>query len=211
MRPRNYYSVVFVILLNLFSLLVSAQKQVDLDAVQMKNKDLYSGGFFRGGVGFARSSFNYGTTYEGVVINPLNVNFDFGKRMSRNFGAYFAMNGNVMLRDISLGLTDRLLQWSHAGLHLGVLIYVRGGNSYFAPEVGLDIIFVEDNTAQSNINTLGPGATLKYGYDRHISGKFFVGGQFFISYAYTWDPDTDTPTVANSFLYGAALYIKIGK
>ena len=103
-------------------------------------------------------------------------------------------------------------------MRLGGTFYIKGGNSYFAPEAGLEILWFEYEDPIINSRDqplcLGLGSALKYGYDFHLSGKFFLGGQLFISYAYAWETESpermETP-VANSFLYGAALSLKLGK
>ena len=114
-----------------------------------------------------------------------------------------------------LGATLRTVQqFAHAGLKLGVPFYFRG-NSYFAPELGLGIIFLE--YIESGVpGTLDPycvgiNPTLKYGYDRNIGGQVFVGGQMFITYAYTWETESNTPVTATSFVYGVAVSFKFGK
>jgi len=213
MQIKNYLSAAIILLLVLFVLPLTGQQKVDLDRAQAENKNLFSGSFFRGGVGFSRASFSFANTFDGQIVNPLNFNMEFGKRMNRKFGLYFAITGNVMLQPISIGLEDQMTQWSHAGMHLGGLFYIRGGNSYFAPEIGLGIITFEYDLDDSDgdFYTYGLGSTLKYGYDRHIAGKVFVGGQVYISYAYTWDTDASVPTTASSFIYGAALNLKFGK
>jgi hypothetical protein len=43
----------------------------------------------------------------------------------------------LIQKNYSLGLSDELEQWTQTGLHLGGLYYIKGGNSYFAPELGL--------------------------------------------------------------------------
>ncbi|MCK4745514.1 MAG: hypothetical protein KAT15_00685 [Bacteroidales bacterium] len=212
MLIRNSSPIVFFLFLNLVTISVAGQQQVDLDQAEIDNPDLFTGGFIRTGVGFTRSNFTYGTTFDGIVLNPLYISMDFGKRMNRNFGAYFSIDGNVLIKEKSLGF-DEIKQWAHAALHVGGLFYFRG-NSYFAPEIGLDILTFEYTEYQvagtPNPYCLGLGSTLKYGYDRHITGKVFVGGQFFISYGYTWETDTSVPANATSFLYGAALNLKFG-
>ncbi len=213
MQIKNYLSAATISLFVLFSLPLAGQQKVDLDKAEAENKNLFTGSFFRLGVGFSRANFNFSTTFDGQIVNPLNFNMEFGKRMNRNFGAYFAITGNVMLQPISIGLYDQMTQWSHTGMYLGGLFYVRGGNSYFAPEIGLGIITFEYDLGGYgyDVYTYGPGATLKYGYDRHIAGRVFVGVQAYISYAYTWDTEASIPTTANSFIYGAALNLKFGK
>jgi hypothetical protein len=195
----------------------SGQQQVDMDRVIGDNPDLFTGSFTRIGVGFSRSNFNYATTIDGVVLNPLHFNLDLGKRINRKFGAYFTICGDILLKEKQMGF-DWINQWSQAGMYLGGLFYLRGGNSYFAPEVGLGIHTFEYSEYQvsgsENPYLIGIGSMLKYGYDRHLSGKFYIGGQFYISYAYTWETDVadavNAPT-ANSFIYGVAISLKFGK
>jgi hypothetical protein len=128
-------------------------------------------------------------------------------------GAYFSLDGNVLIKEKSFGF-DRLEQWAHAGLQVGGLFYFKG-NSYFAPEVGLGIMTFEFTEYQvpgsQDPYCLGFNSTLKYGYDRHLTGSVFVGGQFFLTYGYTWETDANIPANATSFLYGAALNLKFGK
>jgi hypothetical protein len=140
---------------------------------------------------------------------------EYGTRINRNFGTYFGLTGNVLLKPVSLGISDNLDQWTHASLHLGGLYYVGGGNSYFAPELGLGIGMIETSNL-SGESTLGINATLKYGYDRHITGRFFVGVQAFFTYANCWhqediDPATGNKLASRTLLYGVNLTFKVGK
>jgi hypothetical protein len=196
---------------------VNGQQKVDLDRALTDNPELYSGSFSRIGIGFSRSNFNYGSRLDGLVLNPLHMSIDLGKRMNRNFGAYFTIAGEVLVKEKLFGV-DLLNQWIQGGMRLGGIIYIMGGNSYFAPEVGLDLLtFTYEEYRITNPETpfcAGLGSSLKYGYDIHLSGKLFLGGQLYISYAYCWETGTPAsipaPT-ANSFVYGAALNLKIGK
>lgn len=190
------------------------QKKVDLNQAEQENKELFKGGYFRGGVGVSRASYNYGSLFEDLNLSPLSFTMEYGTRINRNFGTYFGLSGNVLLKPVSVGLSDRLDQWTHASLHLGGLYYVKGGNSYFAPELGLGIAMLE--TSNLSENTLGISGTLKYGYDRHIAGRFFVGVQAFFSYANCWhqediDPSTGKKLASQTLLYGVNLTFKVGK
>jgi hypothetical protein len=195
----------------------SCQKQIDMDRVMQENPDLYKGTFTRLGVGFSRSSFNYGEVFKGIVLNPLHFNIDFGKRINRKYGAYFTISGDVLLKEVQEGF-DWINQWAQAGMYLGGIFYILGGNSYVAPEVGLGIFNFEYTeyqvTGSFDVYSLGIGSMLKYGYERHLAGKVFLGVQAYLSYAYTWETDTADaiePPTATSFTYGAAINFKFGK
>ena len=210
---RNLSRIVPILLFACLTTELTGQKQVDLDRMEAEDKNLFAGGFSRVGIGFSRSNFSYGTTVEGVVLNPLYFNLDFGKRMNRRFGVYFGLDGNVQVKEKAFGF-DRMKTFAHAGLKVGGLFYFRG-NSYFAPEFGLGIINMEYEKygVPGTIDPycLGINPTLKYGYDRNIAGQVFVGGQMFLSYAYTWETETTTPITATSFVYGVAVSFKFGK
>lgn len=196
---------------------VNAQKQIDMERVMQENPDLYKGSFIRIGAGFSRSSFNYASVFDGVVLNPLHFNIDFGKRFNRRYGTYFTVSGDILLKEIQEGF-DYINQWTQAGMYLGGIFYVFGGNSYISPEVGLGVLNFEYTeylvTGSSDVYSLGIGSMLKYGYERHLTGKLFIGAQAYLSYAYTWETDaedtTESPT-ASSFIYGAAINLKFGK
>jgi len=190
------------------------QKKVDLSKAEQENKELFKGGYFRGGVGVSRASYNYGSLYEDLNLSPLSFTMEYGTRINRNFGTYFGLTANLLLKPVSVGLSDNLDQWTHASLHLGGLYYVKGGNSYFAPELGLGIGMLE--TSNLSENTLGVSGTIKYGYDRHLAGRFFVGVQAFFSYANCWhqediDPVTGNKLSSQTLLYGVHLTFKVGK
>ncbi len=215
MRIRKLPVFVLIVFLMLISFHAAGQKHVDMELAEIENKELFSGSFFRGGLGFARASYNYHDLYEDLVVGPVNFSVELGKRMNRKFGAYFSLSGNSTLKEVEVGLNDILTQWVLAGLNLGGLHYIKGGNSYFAAEIGMGLGLIE-TTNLATANTYGLGATFKYGYDRHIASKFFMGVQAFISYAYTWDPDQTSLSsgknlTANAFLYGININFKIGK
>ena len=214
MLIRNFSWIVIILFFIVNSTDIAGQQTVDLEQAEANNPNLFSGGFIRAGVGFSRANFNYGTTFDGIVLNPLHFNMDFGKRMNRKYGVYFSLNGNLLVGGEKMIGLDRMDQWAHAGLHLGGIFYFRG-NSYFSPEAGLGILTFEYSEYQVAGTPypycLGINSALKYGYDRHIAGSVFVGGQFFISYGYTWETDTNVPANATSFHYGAALNLKFGK
>ena len=208
------YRVLPVLMIFMFSEAM-AQQKVDLKKAEQNDQSLFSGPYFRGGVGFTRATYHYGSVYTDLNLSPLNFYLEYGKRMSRNFGTYFGMSANVLLKPVSLGLSDQLDQWTQASLHFGGLYYIKGGNSYFAPEVGLGIGMLE-TTQLSSENTLGIAATIKYGYDRHITGNFFLGLQAFLSYAHGWhqediDPSTGNTLSSGALMYGVALSFKFGK
>lgn len=188
-----------------------------MENAMRENPELYSGSYTRIGVGFSRSSFKYSDVFSGVVINPLHFNIDFGKRINRRFGTYFTITGDIMLNEKPLGF-DYISQWAQAGMHLGGIFYVLGGNSYFSPEVGLGILNFNYTLYQvagsTDVYSLGIGSMLKYGYDRHLTGRLYIGLQAYISYAYTWETDSGDAAVAptaSSFLYGAAISLRLGK
>lgn len=217
MLIRKFSPFVIFLLLTPCMVSVYGQQKVDIDLALANDPELFTGNFSRVGIGFSRSNFNYGTVIDGMVLNPLHMSIDFGKRMNRNFGAYFTFAGDLMLREKSFGV-DWLNSWIQAGMHVGALFYIMGGNSYFAPEIGVDILTFEYTEHQVTPLTspfcAGLGSSLKYGYDIHLSGKIFLGGQLYISYAYSWETGTQGTVqspVANSFIYGAALNLKFGK
>jgi len=214
---RSSLALVLTISLLVIPHAATSQKQVDMESALRENPELYTGSYTRIGVGFSRSSFKYSTVFDGVVINPLHFNIDFGKRINRQFGTYFTISGDIMLNEKQLGFDD-INQWAQAGMYLGGIFYVLGGNSYFSPEVGLGILNFEYTQYQvagsSDVYSMGIGSMLKYGYDRHLTGRLYIGLQAYLSYAYTWETDAtegvDTPT-ASSFLYGAAINFRLGK
>ena len=137
--------------------------------------------------------------------------------MNRNFGAYFSFTGNFLLKERSLGY-QQINQWSQGNLQLGGLYYFTGGNSFFALEAGMGLLIFEYSESQV-VNPekplcAGPSASLRYGYERHITGRFFLGGQIFISYLHSWQtgvPEGSEPPAAGTFTYGVALSVKLGK
>ena len=201
----------------ILSLPASCQKQVDMDRVMQENPELYKGSFTRFGIGFSRSSFNYSLGFDGMVLNPLHFNIDFGKRMSRQYGTYFTISGDILLKEVQDGF-DWINHWVQAGMYVGGIFYIFGGRSYISPEVGLGIHNFEYSLYQVSgsfdVYSLGIGSMLKYGYERHLTGKLFIGLQAYLSYAYTWETDAadaaEPPTVS-SFMYGFAINFKIGK
>jgi hypothetical protein len=217
MRIRNFpFRGFYILSILLCSTGALAQQKVDLDKAQQENKGLFSGGYFRGGVGISRATYSYGSVYEGLNLSPLSFHLEYGKRINRNFGTYFGMAVNALIqKNYSLGLSDVLEQWTQTGLHLGGLYYIKGGNSYFAPELGVGFGMIE-TTVMGDESTLGISGTLKYGYDRHIAGKFFLGVQAFFSYAHGWhqedtDPATGTTLQSSCLTYGAAFTVKFGQ
>jgi hypothetical protein len=215
MLIRNFSFRVLFSLLIIISAGAFGQQKVDLAKAEQENKGLFSGGYFRGGVGFSKAIHNYGSIYEELNLSPLNFTMECGTRINRSFGAYFGLSGNLLLKSVSVGLSDDLEQWSQIGLHVGGLYYIKGGNSYFAPELGLGIGMIE-TTLLGDENTMGVSGTLKYGYDRHITGRLFLGVQAFFSYANCWhqeyiDPATGETLTATTLMYGVVLTFKIGK
>ena len=200
-----------------FTTPVQGQKQIDMDRVIQENPDLYRGSFTRIGVGFSRSSFKYTPLFDGVILNPLHFNIDFGKRVNQRYGTYFTISGDILLKEIQQGY-DWINQWAQAGMYVGGIFYILGGSSYISPEVGLGIHTFEYSeylvSGSTNVYALGIGSMLKYGYERHLTGKLFLGVQAYLSYAYTWETDAadavEPPTVS-SFMYGAAINFKLGK
>lgn len=209
--------VISTMLLMLCNVGTSGQQTVNLDKALSENPELFTGNFSRIAIGFSRSSFNYGSTFDGVVLSPLHIHLDLGKRMSRNFGAYFNFSGDLLMKSKQLG-SDWMNQWIQAGLHLGGSFYFLGGNSYVAPEIGLGLFSFGYQESLSPYPDkpfcAGLSANLRYGYDWHISGKVFLGGQIYISYSHAWEtgiPESVEAPVATSFIYGAALTLKLGK
>jgi len=193
------------------------QQKVDLDRAMADNPELFTGGFTRLGIGFSGASFNYGDIFDGLSLSPLRFHLDFGKRMSRSYGIYFTMTGDVLLNEVLYGY-DRINSWAQIGMYVGGLFYIGGGRSYIAPEIGLGIIAFEYYDSYYGYTeqpyTMGIGGSLKYGYDRHISGKVSLGGQLYITYNSTKEtdpPDGYDPYKATSFIYGASFNLKFGK
>ena len=196
------------------SLEATAQKQVDLNALEQENPGLFSGRYFRGGVGIARASQNYGSTFTGIAVNPLSLNFEFGSRINRKYGVYFGLCFNVMLAETHTGGLDLLL-WSQNSINLGGLYYLKGGNSYISPEIGLGYGFIEDYYGSAG--HMGVHTALKYGYDWHILEKIYLGAQAFVSYDHCKDQDdlidisTGEVLVASTLIFGINLTLKFGK
>ncbi len=193
------------------------QQKVDLDRAMADNPELYTGGFSRFGIGFSGASFSYGDIFDGLSLSPLRFHLDFGKRMSRSYGIYFTMTGDVLLNEVLYGY-DMINSWVQVGMYVGGLFYIGGGRSYIAPEIGLGIIAFEYYDSYFGFTeqpyTMGLGGSLKYGYDRHISGKVSLGGQLYITYNSTKEtdpPDGYDPYKGKCFIYGASFNLKFGK
>lgn len=214
MHIRKLY---FFVLIFLLTVSAFAQQKVDLDKAMAENPNLYTGRFTRIGIGFSGASFSYGDIYDGLSLSPLRVHLDFGKRMNRNYGLYFSMAGDVLLKEVHTGY-DILYSWVQIGMHVGGLIYIKGGRSYIAPELGLGLIPFDYYDSWTGYDeqpyTVGLGTSLKYGYDRHISGNVSLGGQLYITYNHTWE--TDVPEgfeayIGTCFIYGVSFNLKFGK
>jgi len=211
---RKLYVFVFI---SLFTLSTFAQQKVDLDEAMAENPNMFTGGFTRVGIGFSGASFSYGDIFEGLSLSPLRFHLDFGKRMNRAYGVYFSMTGDVLLKEVYSGY-DQVTSWAQIGMHLGGLFYIKGGRSYLAPEAGLGIIAMDYYDAYTGWEEqpycVGLGTSLKYGYDRHISGNVSLGGQLYITYTHAWE--TDAPEgfeayIGSCFMYGASFNLKFGK
>ena len=221
MSIRKFSSNVFFLVFTFLSVNAFSQKQVDLNALEEENPGLFSGGYFRGGVGVSRASHNFGTLYERVPLTPFNLNLEFGTRIKRTYGLYLGLCFNVLLNEISIGtgytgLPTTLQQWTQSSINLGGLFYLRGGNSYLAPELGVSVGLIETSEMYEEAN-LGLHSAIKYGYDWHILQKFYLGAQAFIAFDNCWhaeqgiDPGTGEVLLANTLMYGVNLTIKIGK
>lgn len=221
MLLRKLFPKVLFLALTLISLSAMGQTQVDIDALEEENPGLFSGRYFRGGVGFSGASQDFGSVYEGISVNPFNVNLEFGTRIKRKYGIYFGMCFNIMLNETSYGtgytgIQTSIETWSQSSINLGGLFYMKGGNSYFAPELGVGIGNIE-TTEMYEEGSLGIHSALKYGYDWHILNKFYIGAQAYIAYDYCWhdddgiDPETGEVLTVNTFMYGVNLTIKLGK
>ena len=221
MSIRKFFSNVLFLAFTFLSVSAFSQKQVDLNALEEENPGLFSGRYFRGGVGVSRASHNFGTLYEGVSLTPFNLNLEFGTRIKRTYGVYLGVCFNVLLNEISIGtgytgIPITLQQWTQSSINLGGLFYLKGGNSYFAPEAGVSVGLIETSEMYEEGN-LGVHTALKYGYDWHILKKFYLGAQAYIAYDYCWhdedgtDPETGEVLIANTLMYGVNLTLKIGK
>jgi len=209
--------LLFFVLISTLTLPALAQQKVDLDKALAENPNMYVGGFTRVGIGFSGASFNYGPVFEDLSLSPLRFHLDFGKRMSRSYGIYFSMAGDILLKEVYYGY-DLLNNWTQIGMHIGGLFYIKGGRSYIAPEVGLGIIVFDFEDSYTGYNEqpycMGVGTSLKYGYDRHISGNVSLGGQLYITYNHTTQsdgPEEYDAFKATSFIYGASFNLKFGK
>ena len=205
------------VLITLLTLPAMGQQKVDLDQAMADNPELYTGGFSRVGIGFSGASYSYGDIFDGLSVSPLRFHLDFGKRMSRSYGIYFTMTGDVLLNEVLYGY-DMINSWVQIGMYVGGLFYIGGGRSYIAPEIGLGIIAFEYYDSYFGFTeqpyTMGLGGSLKYGYDRHISGKVSLGGQLYITYNSTKETDPPSgydPYKAKCFIYGASFNLKFGK
>jgi hypothetical protein len=221
MFVRKISPKVLFLALTLISLSAMGQKQVDLDALEEENPGLFSGRYFRGGIGISGANQDFGTFYEGISVNPFNVNLEFGTRIKRTYGIYLGMCFNIMLKEAYYGngytgIPTTIVNWTQSSINLGGLYYLKGGNSYFALEAGVGVGALETTEIYEE-NTLGIHSALKYGYDWHVLSKFYIGAQAFISYDYCWhdddviDPGTGEVLVASTFMYGVNLTIKLGK
>ncbi|MCD4711262.1 MAG: hypothetical protein K8R52_10470 [Bacteroidales bacterium] len=220
MLIRRIFSNVLILVLTLLSVTAIGQKQVDLNALEEENPGLFSGRYFRGGIGISGASHSFGTFYEGISVSPFNVNLEFGTRIKRTYGIYFGICINMMLKETAIGsgytgIPTDLQQWTQSSINLGGLLYLKGGNSYFAPEAGVGVGLIE-TTEMYEEGSLGIHTALKYGYDWHILEKFYIGAQAYIGYDHCWhdddgiDPGTGEVLIANTFMYGVNLTIKIG-
>jgi hypothetical protein len=205
------------VLITLFTLPILGQQKVDLDQALAENPNLYTCGFTRLGVGISGASYSYGDIFDGLSLSPLRFHLDFGKRMSRSYGIYFTITGDVLLREVYSG-NYLMNNWAQVGMNIGGLFYIKGGRSYIAPEIGLGIIAFEYFDSYSgyveDAYTMGIGGSLKYGYDRHISGKVSVGGQLYITYTSANETDPPSgydPYKGKSFIYGVSINLKFGK
>jgi hypothetical protein len=205
------------VLITLFTLPAFGQQKVDLEQAAADNPNLFTGGFTRLGIGFSGASFSYGDIFDGLSLSPLRFHLDFGKRMSRSYGIYFTFTGDVLLNEVYSG-NDQINSWAQVGMYIGGLFYIGGGRSYIAPEIGLGIIAFEYYDSYSGYvedpYTMGIGGSLKYGYDRHISGKVSLGGQLYLTYNSTKETDPPSgydPYKGKSFIYGASFNLKFGK
>ena len=220
MLIRKIFPKVFLLFFIFLSTAAVAQKQVDLNALEDENPRLFSGKYFRGGVGIARAAQDFGTVYEGISLTPLQVNLEFGTRIKRTYGIYFGMYLNTMLNETYYGLgytgiNTTIEAWIQSSLNLGGLFYLKGGNSYIAPEVGLAVGNIE-TTEFYPVGTIGVHTALKYGYDWHILNKFYLGAQAYISYDNCkhdedYTDDTGEVLVSTTLMYGVNLTIKLGK
>jgi hypothetical protein len=205
------------VLITLFTLPALGQQKVDLEQAAADNPNLYTGGFSRFGIGFSGASFSYGDIFDGLSLSPLRFHLDFGKRMSRSYGIYFTITGDVLLNEVYSG-NQLMNSWAQVGMNIGGLFYIKGGRSYIAPEIGLGIIAFDYYDSYSGYSeqpyTMGIGGSLKYGYDRHISGKVSLGGQLYLTYNSTKETDPPSgydPYKGTSFIYGASFNLKFGK
>ena len=220
MLIRKIFPKVFLLSLIFISAAAIGQKQVDLNALEDENPKLFSGKYFRGGVGFARATQDFGSVYDGISLTPLQINLEFGTRIKRTFGIYFGMYLNTMLNETYYGIgytgiSTNIETWYQSSLNLGGLYYLKGGNSYFAPEVGFAVGTIE-TTEFYEEGTIGIHTALKYGYDWHILNKFYLGAQAYISYDNCKHDeglidDTGEVLVSTTFMYGVNLTIKLGK
>jgi hypothetical protein len=220
MLLRKSFPKVLILVFTLISLNAIGQKQVDLDALEEENPGLFSGKYFRGGIGIASANQDFGTIYSDISVTPLQVNMEFGTRIKRKYGIYFGMNLNIMLNETYYGVgytgaNTTIETWFQNSLNIGGLFYLKGGNSYFAPEVGFGVGTIETSEFYKE-ETIGVHTALKYGYDWHILDKFYLGAQAFISYDNCKHVDELTDSygdiiVASTFMYGMNLTFKIGK
>lgn len=194
-----------------------AQQKVDLDKALADNPNMYTGGFTRVGIGITGASFSYGDIFDGEPLSTLRFHLDFGKRMKRTYGIYFSITGDVTLKEVYT-YYEQIYSWAQVGMHLGGMYYIKGGRSYIAGEIGLGINTFDYYDSYTGYDEqpycLGLGTSLKYGYDRHISGKVSIGGQLYITYNHT--KETDPPEgfeayIASCFMYGVSFNLKFGK
>lgn len=213
----SIHRISLFVLISLFTLPALGQQKVDLQQAAADNPNLYTGAFSRFGIGFSGASFSYGDIFDGLSLSPLRFHLDFGKRMSRSYGIYFTITGDVLLNEVYSG-NQLMNSWAQVGMNIGGLFYIKGGRSYIAPEIGLGIIafdyFDSYLVYTEQPYTMGIGGSLKYGYDRHISGKVSLGGQLYLTYNSTKEIDPPSgydPYKGKSFIYGASFNLKFGK
>ena len=183
MHTNKYFLVVLFFLAAITS--VSGQQSVDLS--QLDNA--YKGPFFKVGFGIANGNAgDYG-------ITPLHLDLEAGKRLSRGIAPYFDVHSNFLIKE------DNLSSYQETGVGVGINFYSKKATTYLAPEISFSTVNYKTKSDVSD-SYAGVNLTLKSGWDMHITGHVFGCVEAMLSYiAADW----------KGFLFGANLYLKIGK
>lgn len=167
--------------------------------------DSYKGAFGRITVGYGFGHAEYQPVTTGETLYPLHLDLIAGKRLGRVAAPYFNIHMNTQLR-----ATAGLSAFQETGMGLGCHFYVLNPNAYFAPELGLEILMLEEAQGNDYTDNMGGYFTLNAGYDHLLFPGFFIGGKLFFTYFMARDID-DSYNQGSGYVLGAAFSVKFGK